>query len=381
MTELELKEKLLNLRNELNGIITNGEAEQRELKEDETSRMAEIRTEMEQVEAEIKNLEEENRKIAENNNTKTTKKNMEQVRLFDLIKEIAEGSVKDEHRAYIQGNSINFRNALQATATGYGEEAVPEEKKGLEVAIRNASVLNKLGATWYSNAVGNISIPKYSGSTCAWSSAENSDATDGAGTFSEVTLSPKRLTSFITISRQLLAQSPDAMEVMLRNDLAEAIAQKLDETLFGAGSGSTTEPAGLFSGDYIMTGTSLDSVVFSDVLATEEAVELKNGSEMVFVCDPKVKYALRSTQMANGLQMVWDKGEIDGRETIVSNSVNAKSLLALDPRDLAVATWDNDMVIIVDPYTLAGKNQIKITCNYLVDAALKGNRISGQIFS
>jgi len=381
MTELELKEKLINLRNELNSIIEKGETEKRELVEDETSRMAEIRTEMEQVEAEIKNLEEENRKIAENNNTKTAKKNMEQVRLFDLIKEIAEGSVKDEHRAYIQGNSINFRNALQATATGYGEEAVPEEKKGLEVAIRNASVLNKLGATWYSNAVGNISIPKYSGNVTAWASAENADATDGAGTFSEVTLSPKRLSSFITISRQLLAQSPDAMEVMLRNDLAEAIAQKLDETLFGAGSGSTTEPAGLFSGDYIMTGTSLDSVVFSDVLATEEQVELKNGSEMVFVCDPKVKYALRSTQMANGLNFVWQDGEIDGRETIVSNSVNPKSLLAVDARDIAVATWDNDMVIIVDPYTLAGKNQIKITCNYLVDAALKGDRISGQIFS
>lgn len=381
MTELELKEKLLNLRNELNDIITNGEAEQRELKEDETSRMAEIRTEMEQVEAEIANLEEENRKLAENNNNKTTKKNMEQVRLFDLIKEIAEGSVKDEHRAYVQGNSINFRNALQATATGYGEEVVPEEKKGLELAIRNASVLNKLGVTWYGNAVGNISIPKYSGSNTAWAGSENADATDGAGTFSEVTLSPKRLTSYITISRQLLAQSPENAESILINDLSQAIAQKLDETIFGAGSGSTTEPAGLFSGDYIMTGTSLDSVVFSDVLDTEAAVEAKNGTDFVFVCDPKVKYALRGTQMANGLNFVWQNNEIDGRQAVVSNSVNAKSMLCLDARDLAVATWDNDMVIIVDPYTLAGKNQIKITCNYLVDAVLKGDRISGQIFS
>lgn len=381
MTELELKEKLLNLRNELNSIIEKGETEKRELVEDETSRMAEIRTEMEQVEAEIRNLEEENRKIAENNNNKTTKKNMEQVRLFDLIKEIAEGSVKDEHRAYIQGNSINFRNALQATATGYGEEVVPEEKKGLEVAIRNASVLNKLGVTWYSNAVGNISIPKYSGSHTEWAGSENADAEDGAGTFSEVTLSPKRLTSYITISRQLLAQSPDNAEAILREDLSKAISQKLDETIFGVGSGSTTEPAGLFSGDYIMTGTSLDSVVFSDVLDTEAAVESKNGTDFVFVCDPQTKYALRNTQMANGLNFVWQNDEIDGRQAVVSNSVNAKSMLCLDPRDLAVATWDNDMVLIVDPYTLAGKNQIKITCNYLIDAALKGDRISGQIFS
>ena len=381
MTELELKEKLINLRNELNSIIEKGETEKRELVEDETSRMAEIRTEMEQVEAEIKNLEEENRKIAENNNTKTAKKNMEQVRLFDLIKEVAEGSVKDEHRAYVQGNSINFRNAIQATATGYGEEVVPEEKKGLEVAIRNASVLNKLGVTWFGNAVGNVSVPKYSGSHVGWSTAENSQAEDGAGTFSEVVLSPKRLTAYITISRQFLAQSADEAEAILRRDLGEAISMKLDQTLFGAGSGSTTEPAGLFSGDYIMTGTSLDSVVFSDVLSTEEAVELKNGQDFVFVCDPRTKYALRNTQMANALNFVWDKGEIDGRQAVVSNSVNAKSLLCLEPKDVVVATWDNDMTLIVDPYSLADRNQIKITCNYLVDAALKGDRISGQIFS
>jgi hypothetical protein len=38
------------------------------------------------------------------------------------------------------------------------------------------------------------------------------------------------------------------------------------------------------------------------------------------------------------------------------------------------------MVITVDPYTLAGKNQIKVTVNYLCDAALKGDRISAAKF-
>ena len=55
--------------------------------------------------------------------------------------------------------------------------------------------------------------------------------------------------------------------------------------------------------------------------------------------------------------------------------------MAVDPRDIQVCTWDNDMVITVDAITLAHKNQIRIVCNYLVDAALKGDRIATEIFS
>ena len=84
--------------------------------------------------------------------------------------------------------------------------------------------------------------------------------------------------------------------------------------------------------------------------------------------------------MASGLQFVWENGEIDGRKAVVSNSVAEGGLLCFDPRDLAVASWDNDMVITIDPYSLAGKNQIKVVVNYLVDAKLKGDRISATIF-
>ena len=74
MTLIELREKLINLKDELNTIITTGESEKRELNEDENSKMAEIRTEIENVEAEISRLEEENRNLV-NNNKRTNKKN------------------------------------------------------------------------------------------------------------------------------------------------------------------------------------------------------------------------------------------------------------------------------------------------------------------
>lgn len=378
MNILEMKEAILRKQDELDAIISNGELEQRELNEDETNKMSELRKEIENLKAGVAEEERKNEQISKE---KTVIKMEKEVRLFDLIKEVVNGNVSDEHRSYVNGNEISFRAPIQATTDDHGAENVPDDKKRLEVAIRNASVLDRLGVTWFGNAVGNIRIPKYSGSNVYWADSENADAADGAGTFEEVELSPKRLTAYITISRQFLAQSPEDAEGILISDLAAAIAEKLDETIFGCESGSTATPAGLLNddADYMLSGASLADMSFEDVLALEEAVEEKNGTNFVFVTDPKVKYALRGTQMASGLQFVWENGEIDGRKAVVSNSVCDGGLLCFDPRDLAVATWP-ETVITVDPYTLAGKNQIKIVVNYLVDAKLKGDRISAAKF-
>ena len=379
MTELELREKLVNLKDELETIINTGESEKRELVEDETNRMAEIRSEIENVEAEISRLEDENRKIAKQNNNKSKEnRKMENVKLFNLVKEVVNGNVSDEHRAFIQGNNINYRAAIQATATGMGEEVVPEEKTALELQIRNNTVLDKLGVSWMSNCVGNVSIPKYAGSNAYFADSENANAPDGASAFTEVLLQPRRITSELIISRQFLAQSEGDAEALLIADLARSIAERIDLQLFSADSGSTSRFAGLFAD--AETGT-LASMTFDDVLALENSVEEKNGTNFVFVTTPNVKYHLRGTQTASGLQMVFDGGEIDGRQTVVSNSVVKGGLMVVDPRDIQVCTWDNDMVITVDAITLAHKNQIRIVCNYLVDAALKGDRIATEIFS
>ena len=54
MNKLELMEKRSNLQEELSGIIAKGEAEKRELNEGETSRMAEIKAEMDSLDEEIR---------------------------------------------------------------------------------------------------------------------------------------------------------------------------------------------------------------------------------------------------------------------------------------------------------------------------------------
>lgn len=374
---LELQEQRLNLVNELKTIVDASET--RMLEETETNRASEIRASIDELDAKIADIEKENRQITnDNNNTKETRK-MKNFNLVEAINNVVNGNIPDEQRDFMKNsNTINYRADIVAGVDAQGGYNVPEEKKGLDVAIRNASVLNKIGATWFSNAVGDISIPKYSGSNVAWK-GEISAATDGAGTFSEVVLKPKRLTAFVDVSRTFLAQDANGAESILIADLAEAIAEKLDKTIFGAGSGSTDEPAGLFSASGVVTGTDLTSITYDDVLGLEEAVELKNGTDFMFIANPKVKYALKGTQMASGLDMVWSAGEIDGYKAVVSNSVESKGVICMNPRDLAVATWSG-VEIQVDTVTRAIYNEVRLVVNFLVDAKLRGDRIALEIF-
>ena len=378
MNILEIQEQNLNLRAELTEILTKGETEKRELNEDENSRLAEIRSQIDANDAEIEKIQNENRKLNENNNNKENK-TMKEIRLFDLVNAVANGNVSDEQRQYVNGNKITFRNAIVAGTATQGQENVPEDKKALDVAIRNASVLNKLGATWFGNAVGDVSIPKYSGSQVGWA-GEVDAASDGAGEFSEVNLTPKRLTAYVDISKTFLAQDANEAGAILIADLAAAVAEKLDKTVFSADSGTTTRPEGLFyASAHTTTGeTSISGITYDDILGLEEKVEEKNGTNFVFVAHPKVKYALKGTQMASGLEMVWKNGEVDGYPAIVSNSVVNKGILAMDPRDLAVATWNN-IDITVDTVSRAIYNEIRLVVNYYVDAKLRGERIAAEI--
>ena len=383
MTELEAREKLISLKEQVNTVISTGEAESRELNEAETNTLAELRQQIADVEAELANIEAENRNLAKENETKNNNKEIKtrkHMKLVSLINAVANNTVTDEMRAYVEGNKITMRasdpGAIVAGQEGYGQENVPEDKKSLDVAIRNASVLNRMGCTWFSNAVGNISLPRYSGSQVGWK-GEIEAADDGKGTFDEVILEPKRLTAFVDVSRTFLAQDSNDAENILINDIAAAIAEHLDKTVMSADSGTTTQPAGIFLD--AATGNTLSGMTYDNVLALESAVEEHNGYNFIFVANPRVKYQLKGQQMASGLNMVWNAGEIDGYKAIVSNSVVEGGLACLDPRDL-VATWGGGVQIVVDTVSRAIYNEVRLVVNYLVDAKLKGDRIATEIF-
>ena len=386
MNILELQEKSLELRKQLAEVIATGQKEERELTENENNSILELRNAIDEINAQIETIEAENRTIEKENNTE--KKEIRTMSLVKLINTVIEGRnfSEDEAKAIAEARADFAKSGLSpkgqivyrsiaATVDGAGKENVAEDKWNLEVAVRNNLIATKMGADFVGGLVGDVSIPQYGGSTVKWK-GETATADDGQGAFTEVTLAPKRLTATLDVSKQFLLQDSNDAEAILIRDLA--VAEKLDKTIFSAEEGDVNTPAGIFAG--VGAEKAIADMTYDDVLALEEAVELANGTNYMFVVNPKVKFALKGTQMANGLQMVFDGKEIDGFTTISSNSVVDKGIVCMDPRELVIGQW-GAYDITVDPYTKAADGQVRLVINAYFDAKLRGNKVAKAIFN
>lgn len=391
MNILELQEKRQLLKDELTAMIQAGEAEKRELNDTENARMAEIRKEVADLDEQVRAIEKENEKLSLQEVRKNNEKQIEpKMKLINLINDVVNArSFSEEAQAHIDLAKGEMRKsglstkgqivlrAINATTATEGKENVAEEKTAIELALRNKLVAVKAGATFLGNLVGDVSIPTYSGSNVSWA-GETAAAADGQGEFGEVTITPKRLTATLDVSKQFLLQDSNDAEAMLIRDLAGAIAEKLETTIFGDGAGSATQPKGLFNG--VTATDSIDAIAYQDVLEVEQALEEKNATEYMFVTSPAVKFALKGVQKGNGLQMVCEGNEIDGIDYVSSNSVLKNGFLALDPKSLVIGQWGG-IDILVDPYTKAADGCVRLVVNAYFDAAMKSDRIEAVLFS
>ena len=175
MTILELQEKSLELRKQLAELIANGQKEERELNEEETNTMAELRKSIDEINAQIEEIEKENRTI-QKNTIITENKEIRTMSLLKMISAVVEGRnfTEDEAKAIAEARAefaksgispkgqIVYRS-IAATVAGSGKENVPEDKWNLELAVRNNLVAARMGADFVSGSVGDCRIPKYAG--------------------------------------------------------------------------------------------------------------------------------------------------------------------------------------------------------------------------
>lgn len=387
MTILELKEQRLGYQNEFNTLIQNAETEKREMNETENSRMAELRSLMDKIDEQIKAQEAENQQLARQCNNKP--KTKQRMKLTSLINKVIEGRAFTEDEAkYIQearaemGKSginpvgqIAVRTINASTATE-GQETVAEDKLPLDISARNALVASQMGATYLSNLVGDVSLPKYNGTSVTWK-GETAPAEDGEGAFSEIILKPHRLTAKVTVSKQFLAQNSDDVEAALIRDINAAVAEKLDSTIFAGVSGVTDAPKPISNTAGIVAKEISTTASYADVLAMEQAVEEANGNtnEIAFVCSPSVKFAYKGTQLGNGLPFMYANDEIDGYPAYVSNSVKKNDVYCLVPRDLYIGEWGG-LDITIDNVTKADEGCIRLIINGYYDFAYKSKKIA-----
>ena len=258
-------------------------------------------------------------------------------------------------------------DAVAATVATDGKEIVATDKLNILSPLMGKSILAETGATFLTGLVGNISIPNYTGSTCGWK-GELEAADNGKGTFGSVELSPKRLTAYIDISKQFLTQDSVGAEEMLRADIVNSLVAKLEQTIFGDAAGDNTKPAGIFNSAEVVAPS------YQGVCEAEAAVTDYSG-EKRFVMSPTAKSAFKQATISgtkSDLRLLLEDGEVDGYPVSDSSNVVAGGYAFGDFSELVVAQWGG-IDIVVDPYTLATKNAIRLVINAYFDAKVRRN--------
>lgn len=374
MNSLQLIDKRDQLKIQAENIISGAEKELRKLTDEETTTFSDIKKQIADVETQIRDLEKELKK--------TEKRSMEKFSLLKAINDIANNRNLDERSQEVVNAGIaemrkagqNYsgqivlpveeRNDIQATVVTAGEEVVAEDKLNILEPLRANLVLTDAGASYMTGLVGNVSIPTYSGSSVGWE-GEIGDAKDGAGTFGEVNLEPKRLTAYLDISKQFLIQDSVSAEEMLRNDIVRAIANKLEATILGNEAGSTTKPAGLFNG---VTADGAD-VTFTDIVEMEEELEDANVyGELTYIVSPSAKATLRTTAKDAGSGLfVMENGEINGIKVLSTSACTNKGVVLGNFADYVIGQW-GAIDLVVDPYTQAANGKVRLVINAYFDA-------------
>ena len=373
MDSVELIDKKNQLKIQAEAIIGNAEKESRKLDDDEKAKFEALKNQMEEVDNEF-------RKINEKLNKETNKRNMENFSLLKAINDIANNRQLDERSQEVVNEGISemrksglsysgqivlpvteARADVQATVEGAGQEVVAEDKLNILEPLRASLVMVQAGANYMTGLVGNVSIPVYSGSNVGWA-GEIEAAKDGAGTFSEVTLSPKRITAFLDVSKQFLLQDSASAEALLRADIVRAIANKLEATILGDKDGSATQPKGLFYDVADYYDISYESIV--ELVAYLEQQNVTG--DIKFILSPLMKALLKTTKKDEGSGLfVMEDGEIDGLPVL---STSACMGLAIGNwADYVIAQWGG-IDLTIDPYSQATNGKVRLVVNAYFDA-------------
>jgi len=273
---------------------------------------------------------------------------------------------------------------------GIHDDVVETEIQGILEPLYSNSVLANLGVRFYTGVPkGDYQFPIMGKGTVGWAGEITAAAASG-NEFTNVKLSPKRLTAYVDISKQLLLQDTVGVENAIRRDLANAIADKLQATILSGLKKTDTHPAGILYGK-----SAADVSTFANLTNLEAGVETNNVfGEMKYLVTPAAKGKLRAmAKSTKSTELVMQNGEIDGTPVYVTSGLDAitvyngnskaddntiadASLAATgtnivygDFSTILVASW-GDVEIIVDEVSQAVNGCVRLIVNAYFDAAV-----------
>lgn len=256
--------------------------------------------------------------------------------------------------------------------------------------LRAALVTQRLGATVLDNMVGTVDIPRQTGSSSGqWVAEDGSLSADDAA-FDDIVLAPKTVGALTSYSRRTLLNASPSIEQIIRNDLAQVIANAIDLKAM-VGDGTSNTPVGIIHATGVPSldlstasgfpaGASWDRILtFISTIENANA----DGSAMGWAMNPVAVKKLRTTlKLAGGSTpeyLMEEPNNLAGYPVATTGALPgnttgpvAASVIFGDWSSLLIAYWTG-IDLLINPYetTAYAKGRVLVRAMRDVDVQVR----------
>jgi HK97 family phage major capsid protein len=285
------------------------------------------------------------------------------------------------------------KRTMSAGSSTAGGNFIATEKIGFFDALYAKTVLPQLGAVKLEGLAANTDLTGFSAGVTAGWATEVADASSGDPTTASRSISPKRLTAYVDLSKQLLLQNNFSIQQYTTNSFLKAFAVAIEAAAIN-GSGSSGQPTGLLGTagiGSVAIGTNGGAPTLAKILELIQVVESANaGMNGKFLVNPKVVAKLKQTVIDSGSgamimpYMSYFMGQpeqIAGKETYSTSNVPSSLVKGTSGSvcsAIIYGDWENLVVgqyggidLVVDPASQAIGGKTRIVMNQYVGVAVK----------
>ena len=247
-------------------------------------------------------------------------------------------------------------------ATGEHDDVVQTEFQSILEPLYAQSALSQAGVTFLRGLTNDVQIPIMERQNVGWA-GEIDAAAKTTATFKNKKMSPKRLTAYTDISKQMLAQDSLSVEAAIRADIVNALNDKLEATILGFAAGDDTKPAGIG-----YNKSAVPVTTYTALCDFEAGLEKKNlFGDAKYIASPGAKAVFRAMpQSSKSTRLVMEGGEIDGTPVVSTTNVADKEFYYGLFNNVYVGQW-GAVEVIVDEYTQAVNGCIRLVINAYFD--------------
>lgn len=251
------------------------------------------------------------------------------------------------------------------TVAAEGEDTVPVDFWECLRPLLEEKVFTKIGARIETNLHDNVQIPVFNSSYATWVS-ETGEASEATPSFSNVSLSPKRFSCFIPVSKNWLIQATDSCQSALMEDIANYASSIIENQVWSDTAGTEIQPAGLC---YNLAYTTVEN--YNDLVNLEADLRQEKYTNISVVASPHAEADLKSTiRGTNATGMILENGKVDGLNYYVTSILPTREFVLIDGTQLVMGFWGNTEIQIIEDSYYAKRGQVCIVVNGYADFKL-----------